>query len=110
EGPAIIVMPGIAGLHWSPDRRFSACPRQSGFPMTSAKWRVGSRGRIDPGRLDLGRVVLALDRPERGPGLAGAQPPSGVLGEQTFDDRAQRAGAQERCRPVDKNSGEGGEP
>jgi len=68
--------------------------------MTSAKWRAGSRGRIDPGRLDLGRVVLALDRPEGGPGLVGAQPPSGVLGKQTFDDRAQRAGAQERGRPA----------
>jgi hypothetical protein len=53
--------------------------------------------------------VLALDRPEGGPGLAGTQPPSGVLGEQTFDDRAQRASAQERGRPIDKNSGEGGE-
>ena len=50
--------------------------------------------------------MLALDRPEHGLGLGGAQPPSGVLGEHTFDDRAQRAGAQERCRPVDKNSGE----
>src|SRR5690349_16217600 len=33
-----------------------------GQRLTSAKGRAGSGGRIDPGRLDLGRVVLALDR------------------------------------------------
>src|SRR5205823_6482701 len=88
----------------------STTPRQRSDELRpSFLWRAGRRGRIDPGRLDLSRVVLALDRPEHGLGLGGAQPPSGVLGEHTFDDRAQRAGAQERCRPVDKNSGEGGE-
>jgi hypothetical protein len=54
-------------------------------------------------------MMLALDSLERVPGLVGVQPPSGVLGEQTFDDRAQRVGAQERCRPVEENSGEGSE-
>jgi hypothetical protein len=41
--------------------------------------------------------------------LVGAELSLGLLGEESFDDRAQRAGAQEQCRRVFDDGGERGE-
>ena len=71
---------------------------------------LGVRPRLQEGvQQRVAHAALALDSPQRGTGLARVHSPSGILGEESFDDRAERSGAQERRRCLVGHSGERGE-